>query len=316
MSPRKSFPIETIEELLFEGYNITQLANHFQTSRQTMSKFLKANSLVTNKEKQLIKCKEVSSQYISKLYLEGKTIKEISILLGVSNTVVKDRLKVANCKTRTNSEAHKKYFEDFQYFDSINTCDKAYLLGFICADGWVSCRNELGISLALKDKEMVYWFKNQLKTDKPVIEKENCATLIIQNEKITHQLNQYNIIPNKSLTLDIKTVIDKANISKELIPAFLLGYFDGDGGVYKTITKKGYVQYSCSITGTYETCLYFKEYFDNIGFLTKRHQDDKNNYTYQIGGRNQVKKGLSKLYQIRDKLSFYYERKYNIYCEL
>ena len=37
---------------------------------------------------------------------------------------------------------------------------------------------------------------------------------------------------------------------------------------------------------------------------------------FQIGGRNQVKKGLSKLYQIKDKLSFYYGRKYDIYCEL
>lgn len=34
-------------------------------------------------------------------------------------------------------------------------------------------------------------------------------------------------------------------------------------------------QWSCSVTGTFETCSYYKEYFQNVGFFTKRHPDEK-----------------------------------------
>ena len=95
-----------------------------------------------------------------------------------------------------------------------------------------------------------------------------------------------------------------------------MGYFDGDGGIYKTKTYNTYYQYNCSITGTKETCSYFYLFFGEIGFENKRHKDNKNNTTLQIGGRNQCKKALSKIYQNINDLSFYFKRKYNLYCEL
>lgn len=314
--PRKIFPKETIEELLSIGYNITQLAKYFKTSRSTMSKFLKENGLKTQKNIQLNRCKNINPLEVCDLYNQGKTILEISNLYGVSTTTIKNRLKINDIHIRTNSESHKKYSEDFNYFDNIDNYDKSYLLGFICADGWVSNRNELGIEVCKKDKDIIYWFKEQIKTDKPIIEKEKSYGLIVQNERITTTLNSYDIIPNKSLILNIGSVIEKANIKENFIPALLLGYFDGDGGIYKYVSDRGYIQYSASITGTFETCSYFKNYFNGIGFFTKRYKDDKNNYTYQIGGRNKVKECLSKLYLIKNEISFFYKRKYDIYCEL
>lgn len=318
--PKKTFPIEELKQLLEEGLSIQELAGKFGTSHPTMSKFLKENNLKTKRQMQLEKCNQLDTNLIVKMYEEGKTILGIANELNVSNSAIKARLKESNVHIRTNSEAHKKYNEDYEYFNNIDTYDKAYLLGFICADGYVTDRNVLGIGLAIKDKDMVYWFQKQMKTDKPVQEKLDekypSALLEIQNEKLTKVLNNYGIIPNKTLVLDIGSVIQKANISKELIPAFLLGYFDGDGGVYKTLGASFTTQYSCSVTGTLETCEYFKKYFNDIGFITKRHDDNKNNYTYQIGGRNKVKEGLSKLYSIKDNLSFFYNRKYQIYCEL
>lgn len=155
-----------------------------------------------------------------------------------------------------------------------------------------------------------------METDKPIYYKENSVGLVIQNEKIVKTLNNYGITKNKSLIIDIGDVIKKSNMKEELIPAFLLGYFDGDGGIYKNVSPKGYIQYSCSITGTFETCTYYKTYFDNIGFYTKRHKDNKNNYTYQIGGRNMVRQGLSNIYSVKDNLTFFFKRKYSLYCEL
>lgn len=317
--PKKTFPVEEIKILLEEGYNIANLATKYNTSRPTMSKFLKENGLYTKTQQQNQKCKNLDISFIINEYQSGKTIKEIANNLQVSTIAIKTRLKSNNIHIRTNSESHKRYVEDFKYFDTIDTYNKAYLLGFICADGWVTNRNELGIAVSYKDKDLIYWFKEQLKTDKePIIKEKNqhkSIWLVIQNEKATKVLNQYGIIPNKSLILNIENVINNAKISNNLIPAFLLGYFDGDGGIYKSQTNNT-TQYNCSITGTIETCTFFQEYFGGIGFMTKRHKDDKNNYTYQIGGRNRVKEGLSKLYSVKDKLSFFYKRKYKIYCEL
>lgn len=206
-----------------------------------MSKFLKENGLKTQKNIQLNRCKNINPLEVCDLYNQGKTILEISNLYGVSTTTIKNRLKINDIHIRTNSESHKKYSEDFNYFDNIDNYDKSYLLGFICADGWVSNRNELGIEVCKKDKDIIYWFKEQIKTDKPIIEKEKSYGLIVQNERITTTLNSYDIIPNKSLILNIGSVIEKANIKENFIPALLLGYFDGDGGIYKYVSDRGYI---------------------------------------------------------------------------
>lgn len=318
---RKTFPVEEIKKLLEQNYTIQQLADVFKVSRPTMSKFLKENNLKTIKQKHLQKCQDLNDNEIIALYQNQKTISDIAKSMNVSTQAIKSRLINNNVHIKTNSESHKKYYEDYEYFNTIDNYDKAYLLGFICADGYVTKRHELGIEVAKKDEVIIYWFQSQLKTNKPIKEKKQkeylSVNLIIQNEKLTTILNEYGIIPNKSLVINIEEMIEKANIQEKLIPAFLLGYFDGDGGIYKSSGANGNtIQYSCSVTGTLETCSYFKTYFNNVGFITKRNKDNKNNYTYQIGGRNMVKNSLIKLYSIKNNLSFFYKRKYNIYCEL
>lgn len=281
-----------------------------------MSRIIRENSLHTKKNLQLKKCENVDEDKICSLYIEGKTINEISKIFGVSTTVIKNRLIKNNISIRDNSSSHKKYKENEEYFDIIDTNDKAYLLGFICADGWVSRNNCLGVEVSKKDSEIIYWIKEQLQSNRPIYEKENSIGITIYSKKIFDTLHSYSIIPNKSLTLDIQKVIELASISEKYLPSFLLGYFDGDGGIYKTKTYDTYYQYSCSITGTKETCSYFYLFFDEIGFENKRHKDNKNNTTLQIGGRNKCKMALSKIYKNVDDLSFYFKRKYDLYCEL
>ena len=299
---KKNFPLKEVEELVNKGFSITQLAEKYSTSRPTMSKFLRENNLTTKYNQCLITCQNLN-------------IDEIITLFNVSSTAIKARLLNNNIHLKDNSECHKIYSENIHYFDKIDSYDKAYVLGFICADGYVTNKNSLGITLGIKDKDFIYWYKEQLQSTAPIKETSTTISLVIYSKYIVDRLKSYSIVPNKSLVLNIKEVIQKANISEEFIPAVLLGYFDGDGGIYKAKTGN-YCQYNCSVTGTYETCSYYKEYFGNIGFFLKRHKDEKNNYTYQIGGRNRVREGLSHLYQVTNHLSFFFKRKYNRYCEL
>lgn len=314
---KKVFPVEEVRKYAEQGLSIDKIAEIYHTSRPTMGKFLRENDIDTERKTHVKFCAELDDNIICQKYRESQTLKQIGDSLGVSQCAIKNRLLRNEIDLRTNSEAHKKYHEQVDYFDNIDTFDKAYLLGFICADGWTTNTNILGIQVAKKDADIIYWFQKQMNTDKPIIEKENAIGLTIQNKVITDKLASYSIIPNKSLVLDLRQVGKLANITPELEPVFLLGYFDGDGGIYKTLTYNSYYQYSCSITGTYETCAYFKEFFDNKGFYNKRHKGDgKNNTTLQLGGRNVCKQALSKMYDNIGNLSFFFKRKYQLYCEL
>lgn len=284
-----------------------------------MSNFLQEHHLQTKTTQQRIRASRINVKLVSEKYKNGASIKDLELEFNVSDSVIKRCLAETNTKIRTNSEAHTKYSYDLQYFDHIDTYNKAYLLGFLCADGFITDRNEIGIEVKTSDIEVVEFFAKELKTNKPIYyNKDNkSAGLRIQNQHLTEQIKKYNIVPRKSLTLNIADVIQSAKLTDLQIKAFLLGYFDGDGCIYHYQPLNKTEQFSFNITGTKETCLYFQTYFQNTGFLTKRHPEvDNNNYTYQVGGRNQVKKCLSQLYEIKDKLTFYYDRKYRIFTNL
>mgnify|MGYP000220825008 CR=1 FL=1 len=317
---KKTFPIEEVKVLLNKGFNISEIAEYFKTSRLTMSKFLKVNGLQTESKKQQDYCRNINEVKIAEEYLKGKTISDLAKSFNVSNTVIKRCLKNQKIFPRTNSEVHQKYVIYSEYFNQIDTMNKAYLLGFLCADGWVTDRNEFGVVVKTSDAGILLFFKKELKTDKEIkpVNEGEALELRLQNKHIADKLKEYGIVPRKSLILNIETVIDKAKLNSSQIKAFLLGYFDGDGGFSKSkpTPKYNYIQFSSNITGTLETCNYFKKFFNNIGFMTKRNKDEKNNYTYRIGGRNRVREAFSQLYEIVDKIDFFYKRKYDIYKEM
>ena len=319
MGAKLLFPIDEINRLVEEGYTIAEITTYFKTSRPTISKFLKENNIKTKKNKQLERISLLDEELICKLYSNEKlSINDLCKKFDVSDSVIKRILHDNKVYIRTNSEAHRQFDLNVDYFKNIDTINKAYLLGFICADGFVTPRNEIGITIQSKDRDLLTFFAKEIETNKPIVEDadKKYSSLILYSDIMAKDLNNLGIIPNKSLVLDISQIIVNAKLNKEQEQAFLLGYFDGDGGVYKTYSP--YVQYSCSVTGTFETCSYYKKYCNDIGFITKRHDDDKNNYTYQIGGRNKVKEGLSKFYNIinTNQLDFYYQRKYILYSEL
>lgn len=315
---KKTFPIEEIINLIEnENYTTLLLAKHFKTSRPTIEKFLRENQIQTNYQKNKERYTFLPRENISKKYQEGSTIRELEEEYKCSQKVIEKILQETNTHIRTNSESHTVYPSDISYFEKIDTLNKSYLLGFICADGFTTDRHEVGIAVQKRDKGVVDFFKKELKTSKPIREKDNCFELRLQNKVLYESLFSLGIVPRKSLIINIRDVIEKAELNSSQIKAFLLGYFDGDGGIYMSYAQnKKTKQWSCSVTGTFETCSYYKEYFQNVGFFTKRHPDEKNNYTYYISGRNRVKTALSEIYSIKDEIDFFYQRKYEKFVEL
>lgn len=272
---------ETIKKMIeVDNISVVKTAEKYNVCKSTMNKYLRKYDILTKSKRQLRNLTLVDNTTIINDYKNGKCYREISEKYDIPYHSTEKIIRNSGIHIRTNSEIHTKYSLNINYFDNIDTINKAYLLGLICADGYITNRNEVGITVHLKDEEMVDFFLRELGSNRPKYypPSKQAVTAIVQNVILCDKIQEYGIFPCKSLTIDIGTVIEKAKLSDKQIKAFLLGYFDGDGSIVVSLGKNKKTKlFSWSVTGTMETCLYYKQYFNNIGFFTKRYKDDKNN---------------------------------------
>jgi len=126
---------------------------------------------------------------------------------------------------------NRKYIFNEDIFNIIDNSEKAYWIGFLMADGWVTKTGRLGLSL--KDGEMIYKFRLFLGNENiPIKDTNNCAGIVnqkrleISSVKLVKDLSKYGMIPNKTYRTQI------LNIPEKYLSHFIRGYFDGDGCLY------------------------------------------------------------------------------------
>lgn len=138
----------------------------------------------------------------------------------------------------------RKYDLDETVFETIDSEEKAYWLGFILADGNVY-KNEktyqhlLQIGLSIKDFAHLEKFKKFLKTNLPIKLNKNKTSCIlqVQSKKILSDLEKYNIFPRKTFTATYPKI--KEELNKHLIR----GMIDADGYISLVISDKKYPEY-------------------------------------------------------------------------
>ena len=108
------------------------------------------------------------SQEKLKELMQEHTLIEIAEILNVSISTIKRYKKKYGLEInkeisrQRNSIKHSIYNYDLTYFEKIDNMNKAYLLGFICADGYLTTgRNEFGITVSEKDKNIIEFFKDK-----------------------------------------------------------------------------------------------------------------------------------------------------------
>ena len=160
---------------------------------------------------------------------------ELAKKFNITTTTVRNILKRNGCKAHPLGWKLNKYSIDQSYFENIDTEEKAYFLGLMGSDGYVSSKgNRVEISLSgLEDRLLLERFKDALKFSGPIKQKtikypgaKPHFRLGFGNDKIRQDLIGHGIVPKKSL---IYTFNDK--IDKNLIRHYVRGYFDGDGSV-------------------------------------------------------------------------------------
>lgn len=150
-------------------------------------------------------------------------------------------------------ERKRFYSCDDDVFETIDTEEKAYWLGFLYADGCIyKSRNSyvIEVGLSIKDIGHLVKFKKFLNSNHVLKIKDykgyKSCSITIRSQKMAKDLMDKGCIPNKSLLL---TFPSNDIIPNDLRHHFIRGYFDGDGCVYGS--DDGRV-YSVSFVGTNE----------------------------------------------------------------
>ena len=132
----------------------------------------------------------------------NKSITSIAKEFGIDRQCFSSYLK----KEGIWEDRKNKYKINKDYFETIDSPDKAYLLGFIAADGCIITNQNnsykgLDIALQKNDRDFLVYFDILLGNDgSRVKDKENYSDLRIICSKMANDLVQLGIYPRKSLS--------------------------------------------------------------------------------------------------------------------
>lgn len=174
--------------------------------------------------------------YKNKMWLEeqvklGKSITDIAKETNVNFGTIKYWEKKLNVNIPRHYGAKRKNCFNLNFFSNIDNEDKAYILGFIMADGWINSNNRsLHIRIKADDAELLKKISEVLNNSTPLKSKKNGTQveLILCSEKLVKDLNKLGVTYNKTKTMHMPLLK-----SKELYRHFFRGYFDGDGYIGK-----------------------------------------------------------------------------------
>lgn len=305
---------KSVCELYEKGYKITEIANELRIDRHTVTHILKKYGIY---KRLTVEEKEIRDQKVISYYNSGKSTREVAKEMNISAAGVTLILKKHNIKLREQHQKghskgtskNRKYFFNFDFFENIDTEEKAYWLGFLYADGYVSYKGYMYLALQEKDLNHLKKFAKSIEAKNIPIKytpRTKSYGISLCSIKMQEDLMHLGCFFNKSLILKFPT---ENQVPRYLINHFMRGYFDGDGCIYVSDKTKTF-----SVLGTPD----FLNEYENIllnncknKHKTKRtHRDIWNENTEEIiyGGSNRVKEIYDFLYK---NANIYLERKKN-----
>lgn len=198
------------------------------------------------------------------------------------------------------------------YFQAIDSEEKAYFLGFMLADGNISKKtNRICFTINDNDSYILEKFKKSINSENEVRHYKvfdnrknkynNSAVFQVSSSKIKKDLENLGISSNKTKTFDFTKIIDNKNYNH-----FLRGLFDGDGHINKTKTR-------ISVISTREFLDYINLSFFKKDYLIIGICAEKNVNRLCVQNKNDCIKFLDFIYK---DATIFLERKYNLYQNL
>lgn len=169
--------------------------------------------------------KEKYDKAIKEYLNNKKSLTQISKDFSLSRGKLTSYMKILDIKI-INKQNDSDIKENI--FDNINTEEKAYWLGFLYADGYISKDGVIELGLQERDLEHIKKFKKFLNSKNKICYRKNTKSyrLSFRNKHMVKSLKDKGVINNKSLIL---TYPDESILPKYLTRHFIRGFFDGDG---------------------------------------------------------------------------------------
>ena len=201
------------------------------------------------------------------------------------------------------------YPVDERYFQKIDTHEKAYWLGVMYADGYVTKTDVVGLGMI--DKEHIEKFKSAIGAENNKIRERDQLNRngIRSNNKmyslqITSHLMASDLIANGCVRNKTYYLNDLPNLPDDLMWDFVRGVIDGDGSI---IFSNGY---------GIDLCAYSKQFLENMKeFLGVQHlkivkRGSGHTYSFRACAMRDVKRIITKMYKHSTESSRL-NRKYN-----
>jgi len=243
--------------------------------------------------------KEINQELVKQELSDGVSITDIAQKLGVSRNTLYSRMRKWGVK--------KPPILNENFFESIDSEESGYWLGFIMADGSVGSYYgdsfRLDINLKQSDYKHLEKFHkcvNSMLEVRQLDKNSSCHSSHVSN-KLCQDLMSLGCVPRKSL------ILKYPQIPSEIDKHFIRGYFDGDGCITFDVKKSNI---RLAIIGTKEMLTSIQK---RLGINVKLYQrSSRNTYHLPISGNVQVRRILDFLYK---DSTIYLDRKYNKYKE-
>lgn len=305
-----------IADLYTSGKSSTELVRLTSISETTILNIVKEFGLTPRGSRVL---EEENYPKIIEDYKNGLSKRKISEKYKCGERTVIKILQTAGEYERNMSESRQVYCVNQNYFDTIDTSEKAYFLGFLWADGHNQVKhNDVRIDLSVKDVGLLEKFKKWLSSSHPIhhrIRKDGFGArsvhvqLNIKNQHLSRSLLALGMVQHKTrhpIWPQIESVFERD---------FIRGFLDGDGCWYirkDQFPFQGSVSFGGNIKFLSQVALKIEEYTQIKSGVYLR----KGSLLYgaiSFSGKQQMIRFGRWLYQ--DKGDAYLDRKYQKYLQ-
>ena len=290
------------------GESAWQISKDYPVASQSIYSLLKRRGICLRSAKDR-KLNDTQRAELCRKYEEGQTSYQLAEEYGLVANYVQRLVKSRGIIAR----GPRKYFYDTEFFDSIDSEDKAYWLGVLYADGWV---DKDGLRLGMIDREHIEKFKEALSATYNIeyVENDNQGLYVIRvnDRELVKKLKPLGLVKKKS------RIISFPYLPKNMNSHFARGYFDGDGHFSKAKHKNS-VQWQVGFTSGSQyflvdlRCVIRKSIKRDVGSISCGRGEKSNTWSLLFNGNVSCKQVSEFLYK---DASVVLDRKHKTYLEM
>ena len=247
-----------------------------------------------------------------------RTHSQIAKKYDVSPNTLKAVLKKLNLLDLSRT---KRRYNEYT-FDSIDTEEKAYWLGYIFADGYIyklkprtNGQIDYNFELCSKGDDINHMqkfanlmeYEGTLKVTPADKNGHTRCRVCFSSKHLWETLNSYGCTPQKSLSLQFPD--EGIFKSKDLIRHFIRGYFDGDGCI--SYGNKEHNLLSIQLLGTK---LFLSKILDYTNVNANLHHNHNNIHETTMFFSISAKKAFNFIKLLYNNSKIYLQRKFDRYC--